>query len=100
VVRQVYKEIEVTIIKRVLSTDHVRMFVLIPPHRAVSDVMRCVKGCTSRKIKMEFSELHRRYWGRHVWVRGHFCTTRGRRTITPYFSPSRSIYPISAGVSR
>ncbi len=63
--------------KVLLSTDHVHMFVSIPPHRAVSDVMRRIKGRASRKIQMEFPELRKRYWGRHFWARGYFCTTSG-----------------------
>ncbi len=77
IARQVCEEIGVTIIKGVLSTDHVHMFVSSPPHRSVSDVMRRVKGRTSRKIQMEFPDLRKRYWGRHYWARGYFCTTSG-----------------------
>ena len=77
VARQVCEEIGVTIIKGVLSTDHVHMFVSIPLQRAVSDVMRRLKGRTSRKIQMEFPELRKQYWGRHFWARGYFCTTSG-----------------------
>ena len=63
VARQVCEEIGVTIIKGVLSTDHVHMLVSIPLHRAVGDVMRRVKGRTLREIKMTFHELRKRYWG-------------------------------------
>ena len=77
IARQVCEELGVTIISGVLSTDHVHIFVSIPPHRAVSDVMRRIKGRTSRKIQMEFPELRQRYWGRRFWARGYFCTTSG-----------------------
>ncbi len=77
ITRQVCEELGVTIISSVLSTDHVHMFVSIPPHRAVSDVMRRIKGRTSRKIQMEFPKLRKRFWGRHFWARGYFCTTCG-----------------------
>ena len=49
IARQVCDELGVTIISGVLSSDHVHMFVSIPPHRAVSDVMRRIKGRSSRK---------------------------------------------------
>ncbi len=26
---------------------------------------------------MEFPDLRKRYWGRHFWARGFFCTTSG-----------------------
>ena len=99
-VRKVCKEIGVTIIKWALSTDHVRMFVLILPHRAASDVMQRVKGRTSRKIQMEFPELRKKYWGRHFWARGYFCTTSGmvnEDTILQYIEKHS---PNSTGISR
>jgi len=70
IARQVCNELGVTIIKGVLSADHVHMFVSIPPHLAVSDVMRRIKGRTSRKIQMEFPDLRKKYWGRRFWARG------------------------------
>ncbi|MCF6195581.1 MAG: IS200/IS605 family transposase [Emcibacter sp.] len=77
IIRQVCDELGVTIINGVLSSDHVHMFVSIPPHHAVSNVMRKVKGRSSRKIQMEYPELRKRYWGRHFWARGYFCSTSG-----------------------
>ena len=59
--RQICAQLEVTIIKGVLSSDHVHMFVEIPPKVSVSDFMRRVKGCTSRKLQQEFPELRKRY---------------------------------------
>ena len=44
ITRQVCEELGVTIISRVLSTDHVHTFVSIPPHRAMSDVMMTESG--------------------------------------------------------
>ncbi len=65
------------IVKGVLSTDHVHMFVSIPRQLAVSDFMRRVKGPSSRKIQQVFPAIRKRYWGRHFWARGNFCTTSG-----------------------
>ena len=56
------------------------MFVEIPPKLSVSEFMRRVKGCTSRKIQQEFPEFRQRYWGRRFWARGYFCTTSGNAT--------------------
>ena len=56
------------------------MFVSIPPQLAVSDFMRRVKGRSSRKIQQEFPAIRKRYWGRHFWARGYFCTTSGNVT--------------------
>ncbi len=80
VARQVCLELKVEIISGVLSRDHVHMFVDIPPHVPVSRFVQRVKGRTSRKIQQEFPELKKRYWGRHFWARGYFCTTSGNIT--------------------
>lgn len=80
IVRQVCQEMGVEIISGVLSRDHVHMLVDIPPHVAVSDFVQRAKGRSSRKVQMEFPELRRRYWGRHFWARGYFCTTSGNIT--------------------
>jgi putative transposase len=80
ITRQVCAQMEVRIIKGVLSNNHIHMFVEIPPKHSVSDFMRRVKGCTSRKLQQEFPELRKRYWGRRFWARGYFCTTAGNVT--------------------
>ena len=77
---QICGQMEVRVIKGALSSNHIHMFVEIPPKVSVSDFMRRVKGCTSRKIQQEFPELRKRYWGRRFWARGYFCTTSGNVT--------------------
>ena len=78
--RQICAQLGVRIVNGVLSADHVHMFVEIPPKVSVSDVMRRVKGCTSRKLQQEFPELRKRYWGQRFWARGYFSTTSGNIT--------------------
>ena len=69
-----------TIVHGILSTNHVHMFVVIPPHIAVSRFMQRVKERSSRKIQQEFPVLRKRYWGERFWARGYFCTTSGNIT--------------------
>ena len=80
IIRQVCNELGVAIVDGVLSRDHVHMFVSVPPQLAISELMRRVKGRSSRKIQQEFPELRKRYWGRHFWARGYFSTTSGNIT--------------------
>src|ERR1700724_3357457 len=63
IIRQVCKELGVQIVSGVLSKEHVHMFVEIPPHIAVSDFVRRVKGRSSHRAQMEFPDLRKRYWG-------------------------------------
>ena len=78
--RQVCRENEVDILRGVLSSDHVHMFVSVPPKFAISDLVRKMKGRSSHKVQREFPELRRRYWGRRFWGRGYFSTTNGAIT--------------------
>ena len=80
IIRQTCNELGIEIIKGVLSKDHVHMFLAIPPQHSVSDVMRRIKGRSSRKIQQEFPDIRKRYWGRHFWQRGYFSTTAGNIT--------------------
>ena len=61
IIRQVCAELGVTIVKGVLSRDHVHMMVSIPPHLSVSDVVRRMKGRSSHKVQREFPALNRRF---------------------------------------
>ena len=65
--RQVCREKGVDIIKGVLSSDHVHMFVSVPPKLAVSELVRLMKGRSSHKVQREFPQLKKRYWGRRFW---------------------------------
>ena len=77
---QICEQLGVKIIKGLLSSNHTHMFVEIPPKLAVSNFLRRVKGCTSRKVQQEFPELKKQYWGQRFWARGYFCTTSGNVT--------------------
>ena len=78
--RQVCAQNGVEIIRGVLSSDHVHMFVSVPPQLAISDLMRLMKGRSSHKIQQEFPQIKKRYWGRYFWGRGYFSTTNGAIT--------------------
>ena len=80
IIRQVCDELDVQIVKGALSKDHVHMFIAVPPNRAISDVMRRIKGRSSRRIQQEFPAIRKRYWGCHFWARGYFSTTSGNIT--------------------
>lgn len=76
-VRQTCEAFEIRILKGVVSKDHVHILVSAPPEMAPSEIMRRIKGRTSSKLFEEFPTLKKRYWGRHFWARGYFCTTVG-----------------------
>lgn len=80
VVAQVAEELGVSIENGVVSSDHVHLFVSIPPHVAESNFVKIAKGRSSRKVQQEFPELKKIYWGKHFWARGYFSATSGNVT--------------------
>ena len=79
-VREICKTHEIEILQGHVSTDHVHILVSAPPNMSASKIMQYVKGKSSRKLMMEFRELNRQFWGRHMWSRGFFVTTSGNVT--------------------
>ena len=100
IVRQVCAENGVEIIKGVLSSDHVHMFVSVPPKLAISDLVRKMKGRSSRKIQQEFPQIRKRYWGQRFWGRGYFSTTSGAITQDVVLQYLEQHIPDPTGVSR
>lgn len=79
-IRQISAANEVEIITGSVSSDHIHIYVSIPPRLAVSKFVQFVKGATSRKLQLEFDGIRKRYWGQHVWARGYFVATAGNVT--------------------
>ena len=71
---------DVRILKGVISKDHVHMLLEYPPSLAVSDLVKRLKGRTSRLLQQEFPDLHKRYWGKYVWAIGYGAWSSGNIT--------------------
>ncbi|HIM30930.1 MAG TPA: IS200/IS605 family transposase [Planctomycetes bacterium] len=68
---------DVRILKGVVSGDHVHMHVEYPPALSVSDLVKRLKGRSSRLLQKEFPALKKRYWGRHFWAIGYGAWSTG-----------------------
>jgi len=68
---------DIRILKGVVSKDHVHMHIEYPPSMSVSDIVKRLKGRTSRKLQMEFKELSKQYWGKHFWAIGYGVWSTG-----------------------
>jgi putative transposase len=79
-IREICRAYDVEIMKGNISRDHVHIFVSVPPHISVSQLVQSIKGKTSRKLLMEFKSLSRAFWGRHIWARGYFVASSGNVT--------------------
>jgi len=79
-IRGICKENDVEIIKGHLSSDHVHLFLSVPPHLAISKLVQYLKGKSSYKMLQENRQLSKMFWGRHLWGRGYFVATSGNIT--------------------
>ena len=79
-IREICKSKDVEIIKGHISRDHVHIFVSVPPHISVSQLVKSIKGKSSRKLMMEYKRLSKAFWGRHMWARGYFVASSGNVT--------------------
>ena len=78
--KQTCESLDVYIESGYVSPDHVHLLVSSPPNLSVSDLVKRLKGRSSRRMLEEFGELKRQFWGRHLWARGYFCCSSGNVT--------------------
>ena len=77
---QVCDSEDVRILKGVVSKDHVHMHIEYPPSKSISDLVKGLKGRSSRMLQKEFPELGKRYWGKHMWGIGYGAWSAGNIT--------------------
>ena len=77
---QVCDSEDVRILKGVVSKDHVHMHIEYPPSKSISDLVKGLKGRSSRLLQKEFPELGKRYWGKHMWGLGYGAWSAGNIT--------------------
>jgi putative transposase len=77
---QICESEDVEILKGVISKDHVHMHIEYLPSKSVSNLVKKLKGRSSRKLQQEFPELKQKYWGRHFWAIGYGCWSTGNIT--------------------
>ena len=68
---------DVRILKGVVSKDHIHMHIEYPPSKSISDIVKKLKGRSSRRLQEEFKELSKKYWGKHLWAIGYGVWSTG-----------------------
>ncbi len=78
--------LDVDIIEGAIASDHVHMYLSVPPKYSPAQVMKVMKGKSSEYLRREFPELRKKFWGMHIWARGYFVSTVGidREVIRRY----------------
>ena len=63
-----------------VERDHVHLYVGAQPKWSPSEMMRVIKGGTSKKIRELFPELDEVYWGATFWGDGYMVKSAGAVT--------------------
>jgi putative transposase len=71
---------DVLMLSRVVSKDHVHMHLEYPLLLSVSDLVKRLKGRTSRLLLGEFPDSEKRYWGQQFWSVGCGAWSTGKVT--------------------
>ena len=74
--------LDITIIEGAICSDHVHMYLSVPPKYSPSHVMKMLKGKSAEYLRRDFPELGKKYWGLHIWARGYFVSTVGIDSAT------------------
>lgn len=80
IIRQVCDANDIQIIEGRVSKDHIHLYVWYPPKLPVSEMVRRMKGRSSKRIQEEFPQLGKRYWGKHFWGIGYAAFSSGHVT--------------------
>ena len=78
--RQICEASDIQIVKGHVSKDHIHLYVSYPPKLSVSEMIKRLKGRSSKMIQTEFQELGAKFWGRHFWGIGYAAFSSG--TVT------------------
>ena len=65
------------LIEGAICSDHVHMYLSVPPKYSPSHVMKILKGKSAERLRDDFPELGKKNWGMHIWARGYFVSTVG-----------------------
>ena len=74
--------LDITIIEGAICSDHVHMYLSVPPKYSPAHVMKILKGKSAEYLRKDFPELGKKYLGLHIWARGYFLSTVGIDSAT------------------
>ena len=63
-----------------IQQDHIHLLLSAKPRYSPAEIMRLIKGGSSRILRKEFSEIKEFLWGDSFWADGYFVSTHS--TVT------------------
>ncbi len=89
-IREVAAELDCTVLALEIMPAHVHLFLSAPPTLAPNQIVRRIKGRSSRVLRQEFPHLLRLP---SLWTRSYFVSTAGHvssQTIQRYIAEQRT----------
>ncbi|MFV0392242.1 MAG: IS200/IS605 family transposase, partial [Paludibacteraceae bacterium] len=79
-IKQICITEDVTILSGVVSSDHIHLHIEFLPSKSISDLVKKLKGRTSRRIQEEFPHISKKYRERNFWAIGYVVWSTGNIT--------------------
>jgi putative transposase len=80
IIREICTEKGLQVVSGNIRPNHVHILISAPAYYSPAKIAQYLKGKSSYRLQREFPSLQKRYWGRHLWSRGYFCSTVGAVT--------------------
>lgn len=90
-IEQVCEEQGWNILELAIQSDHIHLFVQVWPNTSVADVVKSVKGRTSRVLREKYAVLRKLP---SLWTRSYFAATAGnvsQETIQRYIAAQKGM---------
>ncbi len=79
-IKQICDSEDVSILKGAVSKDHVHILIEYSPSLGISELVKRLKGRSSRLLQKEYPKLQKEYWGKHFWAIGYGVWSTGNIT--------------------
>ena len=93
-IEDICKERGWIVIEKEIHPNHVHMFLSFPPSLSISEVVKTLKGTTSRKIFLNFPIIKLKFWKGRFWSPSYYVGTAGNvsaETIKRYINRAEHI---------
>jgi putative transposase len=72
--------LDIRILKGVISSNHVQMLISYPPRLSVSNIVKHLKKRSAQLLMEDFTDLKKRFLERHFWEIGYGAWSSGNVT--------------------
>ena len=97
VFHELARQKESRILEGHIASDHVHMYISIPPKYSVAHVVGFIKGKSAIYIARNFGGRQRNFQGENFWARGYYVSTVGKDedVIKAYIRSQKISYMIN-----